>query len=121
DYALLIVTRHRSGLKGGRSIEDAAVNAANTAGRAVFFAGITVCIALLGQFALGVSFLYGIAVCAAITVALTMLASLTLLPALLGFFGPKVLSRHQRARLRVTGPVAEEVAGFWRRWAKGIE
>jgi RND superfamily putative drug exporter len=57
-----------------------------------------VCIALLGQFALGVSFLYGIAVSAAVTVGLTMLASLTLLPALLGFFGTKVLSRRQRAR-----------------------
>ena len=121
DYALLIVTRHRTGLKGGRTIEDAAVNAVNTAGRAVFFAGITVCIALLGQFALGISFLYGIAVCAAITVALTMLASLTLLPALLGFLGMKVLSRRQRAQMRKTGPVAEEVTGFWRRWAAAIE
>jgi putative drug exporter of the RND superfamily len=121
DYALFIVTRHRTGLKGGRSIEDAAVNAVNTAGRAVFFAGLTVCIALLGQFALGVSFLYGVAVSAAITVALTMLASLTLLPALLGFFGNKVLSRRQRAQMRATGPVAEEVTGFWRRWAGAIE
>jgi RND superfamily putative drug exporter len=121
DYALLIVTRHRTGLKGGRTIEDAAVNAVNTAGRAVFFAGVTVCIALLGQFALGISFLYGIAVCAAITVALTMLASLTLLPALLGFLGMKVLSRRQRAQMRKTGPVAEEVTGFWRRWARTIE
>jgi RND superfamily putative drug exporter len=72
DYALLIVTRHRNGLKAGHDVEDATVNAVNTAGRAVFFAGITVCIALLGQFALGVSFLYGIAVSAAVTVALTM-------------------------------------------------
>ena len=117
DYALFIVTRHRTGVKGGRSIEDAAVNAVNTAGRAVFFAGITVCIALLGQFALGISFLYGIAVSAAITVALTMVASLTLLPALLGFLGMKVLSRRQRAAMRETGPVAEEVTGLWRRWA----
>jgi putative drug exporter of the RND superfamily len=121
DYALFIVTRHRTGLKGGRSVADAAVNAVNTAGRAVFFAGITVCIALLGQFALGVSFLYGVAVSAAITVALTMVASLTLLPALLGFFGMKVLSRRERARLRASGPVAEEVTGVWRRWAVLIE
>lgn len=121
DYALFIVTRHRTGLKGGRSVEDAAVTAVNTAGRAVFFAGITVCIALLGQFALGISFLYGIAVSAAITVALTMMASLTLLPALLGFFGTKVLSRRQRATMEATGPVAEEVTGFWRSWANGIE
>jgi len=121
DYALLIVTRHRTGVKGGRTIEDAAVNAVNTAGRAVFFAGITVCIALLGQFALGISFLYGIAVSAAITVALTMLASLTLLPALLGFLGVKVLSRRQRAEMVRTGPVPEQVTGLWRRWATAIE
>jgi putative drug exporter of the RND superfamily len=93
DYALFIVTRHRSGVRAGRSIEDAAVNAVNTAGRAVFFAGLTVAVALLGQFALGEPFLDGAAVAATVTVALTMLASLTLLPALLGFMGPKVLSR----------------------------
>lgn len=121
DYSLFIVTRHRTGLKGGRTIEDAAVNAVDTSGRAVFFAGITVCIALLGQFLLGISFLNGIALSASITVALTMLASLTLLPALLGFFGTKVLSRRQRAALRATGPVAEEVTGGWRRWAEGIQ
>jgi len=121
DYALLIVTRHRSALKAGADIEDATVNAVNTAGRAVFFAGITVCIALLGQFALGLSFLYGIAISASVTVALTMLASLTLLPALLGFFGMKVLSRRQRARLRADGPVDEHITGFWYRWATAIE
>ena len=121
DYALFIVTRHRTGLKGGRTVQDAAVNAIDTAGRAVFFAGIIVCIALLGQFALGVSFLYGVAVSAAITVALTMFASLTLLPALLGLFGMKVLSRRQRAQLRESGPVTEQVTGRWRRWADAIE
>ena len=121
DYALFIVTRHRTGLKGGRSVADASVNAVDTSGRAVFFAGITVCIALLGQFLLGISFLYGIALSAAITVALTMLASLTLLPALLGFMGTKVLSRRQRAALEKTGPVAEAVTGGWRRWAEGIQ
>jgi RND superfamily putative drug exporter len=121
DYALLIVTRHRSGLKAGRSVEDATVSAVNTAGRAVFFAGITVCIALLGQFALGVSFLYGVAVSASVTVALTMLASLTLLPALLGFFGMHVLSRKQRKELKASGPVSEDVTGVWRRWADLIE
>jgi RND superfamily putative drug exporter len=67
---------------------DSIVNAVNTSGRAVLFAGIIVCIALLGMFALGVSFLYGLAVSAALGVALTMIAALTLLPALLGFIGP---------------------------------
>jgi RND superfamily putative drug exporter len=121
DYSLFIVSRHRSGLLGGKSVEDSAVQAVNTSGRAVLFAGLIVCISLLGQFALGISFLYGVATAAAITVALVMLSALTLLPALLGFFGLKVLSRKQRARLAATGPVTEEATGFWRRWATGIE
>jgi putative drug exporter of the RND superfamily len=122
DYALFIVTRHRGGVRAGRSIEDAVVNAVNTAGRAVFFAGLTVAIALLGQFAIGVSFLDGAAVAATITVALTMLASLTLLPALLGFIGPKVLSRRQRRRISESGPQDEAVtSGLWYRWSRSIE
>jgi len=122
DYALFIVTRHRSGVRSGRSIEDAAVNAVNTAGRAVFFAGLTVAIALLGQFALGISFLYGVAVAATVTVALTMLASLTLLPALLGFAGPRVLSRRERRRIKDGGPKPEAVtSGLWYRWSRSIE
>ncbi len=122
DYALFIVTRHRSGVRAGQSVEDAAVNAVNTAGRAVFFAGLTVAIALLGQFALGLSFLYGVAVAATVTVALTMLASLTLLPALLGFIGPKVLSRTERRRISESGPEAEAVtSGPWYRWSRSIE
>ena len=122
DYALFIITRHRNGLRAGRSVEDAAVNAVNTAGRAVFFAGLTVCIALLGQFALGVTFLYGLAIAGAVTVGLTMFAALTLLPAFLGFFGHRVLGRRERARLAASGPVAEEVeAGFWYRWSRRIE
>ena len=78
DYALFIVTRHRQGLVAGRDSSRSIINAVNTSGRAVLFAGIIVCIALLGMFALGVSFLYGLAVAAAIGVALTMIAALTL-------------------------------------------
>ncbi len=96
DYALFIVTRHRNSLLQGASVEESAVLAMDTSGRAVFVAGITVCIALLGMFALQVAFLYGVALSAALVVVLTMTASLTLLPALLGFFGLKVL-RPQRA------------------------
>ena len=121
DYALFIVTRHRNAIKAGQSVEESTVNAVNTAGRAVFFAGITVCIALLGQFTLGLSFLYGVAVSASLTVVLTMAASLTLLPSLLGFVGMRVLSRRQRADLRANGPHDEVVTGFWYRWARMIE
>jgi RND superfamily putative drug exporter len=119
DYALFIVTRHRQGLVAGADVESSVVNAVNTSGRAVLFAGIIVCIALLGMFALGVSFLYGLAVSASIGVAFTMLAALTLLPAMLGFIGPKVLSRRQRRRLATEGPriVGEGTTGFWPRWA----
>ena len=70
DYALFIVVRHRQGLQRGKTIEQAIVDAVDTSGRAVMFAGITVCIALLGMFALGVSFLYGVAVAASVAVAL---------------------------------------------------
>ena len=104
DYALFIVSRHRNGLLAGRTPEDAAVIALNTSGRAVFFAGLTICIALLGMFALQVSFLYGVALSATFVVALTMLASLTLLPAMLGFFGMKALRRGERRRLTKRDP-----------------
>jgi RND superfamily putative drug exporter len=123
DYALFIVTRHRQGLVAGQSIEKSIVNAVNTSGRAVMFAGIIVCIALLGMFALGVSFLYGLAVSAAIGVLFTMISALTLLPAMLGFIGPKVMSRKQKRTLAEKGPriVGIGTAGFWPRWADRIQ
>jgi RND superfamily putative drug exporter len=121
DYGLFIISRHRSAVKAGLSYEEAAAQAVNTSGRTVLFAGTTVCIALLGQFALGVSFLYGLSVSSAIAVALTMATSLTFLPAMLGFLGPKVLSRRERAALNAHGPVRAEASGFWLAWAKFIE
>ena len=122
DYALFIVTRHRQGLVAGKDMEESIVNAVNTSGRAVMFAGIIVCIALLGMFALGVTFLYGLAVAAAIGVAFTMIAALTLLPAFLSFIGPKVMSRKQRRSLAENGPriVGADSKGFWPKWADFI-
>jgi RND superfamily putative drug exporter len=121
DYGLFIISRHRSGVKAGLSYETAAAQAVNTSGRTVLFAGITVCIALLGQFALGVSFLHGVSVASAIAVALTMATSLTFLPAMLGFLGPKVLSRRERAALATRGPVAAQAGRFWTGWGKLVE
>ena len=123
DYALFIVTRHRQGLIAGRSTEEAAVAAVNTSGRAVLFAGMVVCIALMGMFALGVTFLYGLAVAASIGVLLTMVSALTLLPAMLGFIGPRILSRKQKRELATTGPriVGAGSTGFWPRWASFIQ
>jgi RND superfamily putative drug exporter len=90
DYALLIVTRYREQLHGGHSVRDAVTVAIDTAGRSVLFAGTTVVISLLGMLLMGVSFVQGLAVGAASVVAVTVLASLTLLPALLGFAGERV-------------------------------
>ena len=99
DYALFIVTRYRQGLLRGMHREDAVVESLDTSGRAVLFAGLIVCIAMLGMFALGVSFLYGVAVAASVAVAFTVLAALTLLPAMLGIFGRLVLRRRERKAL----------------------
>jgi putative drug exporter of the RND superfamily len=120
DYALFIVSRHRNGLLAGQTPEDAAVTALNTSGRAVLLAGLTVCVALLGLFALQVSSLYGVAVAVALVVGLTMVASLTLLPAVLGFLGPKVLRRAERRMLAEQGRQVEQAGGFWLRWAEGL-
>ncbi len=117
DYALFIVTRHRRNLRRGMSVPDSIASAINTSGRAVLFAGTTVCIAMLGLLALGVGFFYGMAIGTAIAVGLTMLASLTLLPALLSFLGLRVLSRKQRREVRAGRFVDVENTGFWARWA----
>ena len=120
DYALFIVTRHRRGLQAGLTPEEAAVQALDTSGRAVLFAGSTVCIALLGILVLGLGFLNGLAVASALTVVFTVLAAVTLLPALLGVFKMRVLSRRQRRRL-AAAPAAHGSAGPWARWAGTVE
>ncbi|MDX2541830.1 MMPL family transporter [Streptomyces sp. WI04-05B] len=121
DYALFIVTRHRRGLKRGRPVTEAAVNAVTTTGRAVVFAGATVCIALLGMLILRLGFLNGVAVAASLTVVLTVAASVTLLPALLSFIGPRALSRRERRRLAEHGPEPELPTGFAARWSAFVE
>ena len=90
DYALFIVTRYRENLHKGASVEDSTVVALDTAGRAVAFAATTVVISLLGMVLMGLSFITGLAGAAAVVVFVTAVASLTLLPALLGFAGERV-------------------------------
>ncbi|MCX3291627.1 MMPL family transporter [Streptomyces sp. NEAU-H22] len=121
DYALFIVTRHRRGLKRGLSVTEAATNAVATTGRAVVFAGATVCIALLGMLILQLSFLNGVAIAASLTVILTVAASVTLLPALLSFIGMRALSRRERRRLAEHGPEPEVPTGFAARWSAFVE
>jgi uncharacterized membrane protein YdfJ with MMPL/SSD domain len=97
DYALFIVTRFREALRSGQAPEDAVVTAMRTAGRSVLTAGTTVVIGMLGLLVLRQSLLNGVAVAAAATVAMTVLCSLTLLPAMLGFSGTR-LARPSRLR-----------------------
>ncbi|HEY1450079.1 MAG TPA: MMPL family transporter, partial [Solirubrobacteraceae bacterium] len=144
DYALFILTRFREAyITPGPTFGDAresVIQAMDTAGRAVLFAGRTVVIALLGMMLLGVDFLYGVAIAASIGVLLVMLASLTLLPALLTFAGARLARPSRRARRRAERaaaadspvPAAAEAAGSfvaedpaaggaWMRWSNFVE
>ncbi|WP_433182162.1 MMPL family transporter [Actinoallomurus sp. CA-150999] len=121
DYALFIVARYRNGIRAGLSPEEAAVAAMNTSGRAIVFAGGTVTVAMLGLLILGVSVLSGIGLSAAIMVAFAVAVTVTLLPALFGVFGMRVLSRRQRARLRREGPSDVNSSGAWARWAGFVQ
>ncbi|WP_335937545.1 MMPL family transporter [Streptomyces sp. PTD5-9] len=121
DYALFVVTRHRAGLRRGLPVAEAARNAVATTGRAVVFAGATVCVALLGMLILRLDFLNGVAIAASLTVVLTVAASVTLLPALLSFIGMRALSRRERARLAAYGPRPELPTGFAARWSAFVE
>ncbi|WP_437084616.1 MMPL family transporter [Streptomyces sp. enrichment culture] len=121
DYALFIVTRHRKALRRGAGVAEAAEQAVATTGRAVVFAGATVCIALLGMLVLRLSFLNGVAIAASLTVVLTVAASVTLLPALLSYIGMSALSRRERRRLAADGPQPELPTGFAARWSAFVE
>ncbi|WP_342744725.1 MMPL family transporter [Actinophytocola xinjiangensis] len=113
DYALLIFTRYRGELRGGADRDTAARTALDTAGRSVLFAGATVMIALLGLLALGLGSLRGVALAVSLTVLVTMVASITLLPALLTLFGRR-LERSVLRRRRGSGE-------GWRRWGGVVQ
>ncbi len=119
DYALFILTRFRNGLDEGLDKREAAIAAVDTAGRAVLFAGITVIISLMGMMLLGLPFLYGVATAAALAVLCTMIAALTLLPALLAMVGGWV----NRLRIPFLGSGARSIDenSWWFRWSGRIQ
>jgi RND superfamily putative drug exporter len=90
DYALFIVTRYRAATHGGLAPREALLAAMGTAGRAVIFAGITVVISLLGMLFIGIRLVTGLGLGASVTVLVTMVSSVTLLPALLGLAQARV-------------------------------
>jgi RND superfamily putative drug exporter len=118
DYALFIVTRYRQHLHAGDDPEHSNLIAIVTAGRAVLFAGTTVVISLLGILLMGFEFVEGVAVGGAATVLVTMLASVTLLPAVIGFAGKNIdkfkLPWFHRAE-------DQHHASVWFRWSRLIQ
>jgi RND superfamily putative drug exporter len=118
DYALFIVTRYREGLHDGLDPERATVRALDTAGRAVLFAGCTVIIAVLGMFVIGLDMIRGLAVGISLGVLTTMVAALTLLPAMLGFVGRNIDRLGLPHRRRAEGGDRQSV---WYRWSRLIQ
>ncbi|WP_330310263.1 MULTISPECIES: MMPL family transporter [unclassified Streptomyces] len=121
DYALFIVTRHRRGILRGMAPEESAVVALDTSGRAVLFAGGTVCIALAGMLVTNLRFLDGVVIGTSLTVIFSVLAAITLLPALLGLLGARVLSRRQRRKLAANGPEKQSTSGAAARWSTSVQ
>jgi RND superfamily putative drug exporter len=118
DYALFIVTRFRRAIHEGKSVHESIRIAMTTSGRSVLFAGIIVCISMLGLFTVGLSFLSGVGVAASISVIVSMIASLTLLPALLSIIGKNI----DRLRIPFKKLHAEEEGGKgWKKWADKIQ
>ena len=114
DYALLILTRYRAALADGAEPLDAVRTAVGTAGRSVLVAGMTVVISLLGLFAMGLTYLYGVALAAIIAVLVVMAAAVTLLPALLGFAGRRIESVRIPGPRRRTGRLASA-------WSRAVQ
>jgi putative drug exporter of the RND superfamily len=126
DYALIVFSRYRTELLGGRDREAALRTALDTAGRSIVFAGCTVIVGLLGLLTLGIGPLEGIAIGVSLTVAVTMIASLTLLPALIALTGRRV-ERSIRKRAARKAKRAERRGGAhregdgWRRRTARIQ
>jgi RND superfamily putative drug exporter len=120
DYALFIVTRYRENLRSGMEPEAATVEAVDSSGRAVIFAGITVMISLLGLFVIGIEFVRGLAIAGATGVLMMMFAAVTLLPALLGFAGRRIEVTSRAAAISVTAFVLLMLVGVFTGLSLGV-
>jgi len=116
DYALFIVTRFRENYARSGDVQTAVIGAMDTSGRAILLAGTTVIIALLGMFATGVTFLYGLSITSVLAVLMVLCASLTVLPAMLAAFGEKVARPSRSARRRQADGRPPRPSA-WRRWS----
>ncbi|MFC7530574.1 MMPL family transporter [Actinoplanes sp. GCM10030250] len=115
DYALFVVSRYRHELAEGHDGDEAAGRAVGTAGSAVVFAGLTVIIALAALSVTGVPFLTAMGLAAAATVGVAVVITLSLVPAILGFAGHRILPRRRRKATAAAGKMA-----FGERWAHAV-
>jgi putative drug exporter of the RND superfamily len=113
DYSLFIVGRFREELGRGVTVGEAVEQTVANAGRAVFFSGVAVIVGLLGLMSFRYMSLRSMGIGGSVVVLFSVLAALTLLPALLGVLGHRVDS------LRVLGRRGVE-SGFWRRWSDWV-
>lgn len=125
DYVLLMVTRFREWRAAGLDPEAATVATLDTAGRSVMVAGSTVVVSMLGLFAMGLSFMRGAALVTILGVLVTLVASVTLFPALLGYLGNHIdrlrLPLGRRAALTVSAGGHIEPSRAWLRWSTLVE
>jgi RND superfamily putative drug exporter len=106
DYALFILSRHRDQLKAGVAVDESIGRTNASAGQAVVIAGGTVVVALFGLQLAGIPFVAAVGYSASLVVAVAVAVAVTLLPALLGLAGPRVLTRSERADpTSAAGPV----------------
>ena len=126
DYALFLVERYREERRRGLAKQDAIAVAGGTAGKAVFFSGGTVILALMGMFLIPVGVFHSLAAGAILAVLVAVFATQTFVPALLGLLGDKI--DWPRRRRYDAAAVAAQAArdresshkGFWGRITKGV-
>lgn len=118
DYSLLILNRYLQNRADGHDVRAAAGIAVNTAGRAVIFAGLTISIAVSALLVFGVPYLSVLGFTSAMYVVITVIAALTLLPALLGLAGQKVESIRLPFIRRRSEVDPEDQTTFWARWSR---
>jgi uncharacterized membrane protein YdfJ with MMPL/SSD domain len=117
DYSLFIVSRFRRELHEGSTPERALERAMTSSGTAVVFSGAAVAVSLAALFAIDVNALRSMAVGAIVVVCISMLASITLLPALLAAVGTRV----DRLRIPLPWRTTEEGSdAFWSGWARRV-
>src|SRR4051794_15334626 len=118
DYSLLMIFRFREELAGGKDREAAVVETMTHAGRAVVVSGSTVAIGLLSLIVLPLPFIRSIGIAGLLIPAVSVVVSITLLPAMLFVLGPHINRLRVMPKRFVRSDGGE--AGFWNRWSRGV-